>query len=222
MADVSIQESNAQIAAAAAAIGLDWTGSGFAASGDKATNTVTSVLGVADTPSGGGGVSMSQLNLGATLGSPTASPLATGFPLFQQMLDNLLKANADRRAEVDQQINLQRLLVDMGRVSPTSAADLATAIGLGDQQPDLSFLSRFLGSGAPAAAGGGYFGGKVGTQNVVLPETLNGKQLSFLGSNPNVANVVADAAAKFGMPDLFNRSKAALLPTSNSIFSGGF
>ena len=149
--------------------------------------------------------------------------VAFGFPLFSQMTDLILRADANRRATIDQNVSILRLMSDLERVSPTRAASLAAGLGL--PEPDLSFLS-VLQSGAPAfgrggaAAGGGTsFGGMVGTQNVSLPSFLSGAQLTNLQANPNIAQIVLDVADRFGRPDLFTQSAAGVVPTSPTLLA---
>lgn len=166
-------------------------------------------------PSGlpsGQSTSTNQLLAGAQLSSGGGTPAAFGFPLFAQMIDLTLRASADRRASIDQTINIARLFVELERVSPTRAASLATQLGL-ESGIDLSSLNAF-GQGqrlAPAS------GGRIGSTNfpgVSLPQALSGRDLSFLSANPNVANIVADFAESVGLPDIFSRSQAGLIPTS--------
>lgn len=160
----------------------------------------------------GQSTSTNQLLAGAQLSSGGGQPAAFGFPLFAQMIDLTLRASADRRASIDQTINLGRLMVELERVSPTRAASLATQLGL-ESGIDLSSLNAF-GQGqrlAPAS------GGRIGSTNfpgVSLPQSLSGRDLSFLSANPNVANIVADFAESVGLPDIFSRSQAGLIPTS--------
>ncbi len=160
----------------------------------------------------GASTSTNQLLAGAQLSSGGGQPAAFGFPLFAQMIDLTLRASADRRASIDQTINLGRLMVELERVSPTRAASLATQLGL-ESGIDLSSINAF-GQGqrlAPAS------GGRIGSTNfpgVSLPQSLSGRDLSFLSANPNVANIVADFAESVGLPDIFSRSQAGLIPTS--------
>ena len=143
-------------------------------------------------------------------------PAAVGFPLFESTLNLLLNANQQRLASIDQTISIAQLFTELDRVSPTRAADLAVRLGI-DPTQDFSFAGEF-GSGGPlAAASGGRVGGQIGNQQVSIPGVFSGQELSFLGSNPNVARVVGDIADKFGLPDVFNRSAAALIPTSGSL-----
>jgi hypothetical protein len=174
-----------------------------------------------------GGVSTNQLDASFSLAGPnTGSPAATGFPLFERMTDLILRANADRRASIDQTINLGRFLVDLERVSPTRASRLATTLGLG-QGENFDFLNAFgQGGGAGGGIGGplaASSGGRLTTQlfpGTSLTSSISGQDLSFLNANPNVANVVADFAQAAGLPDIFNRSQAGLVPTSSSLLRG--
>jgi hypothetical protein len=168
-----------------------------------------------------GALGGSMMFSGAAQGG-SATPLAAGFPIVSQMVDMLLRANADRRASIDQSVNIARLFADLERISPTRAADMATRLGVDQGQVDLSFLNLF-GSGAQfAQAGGPRIGGQVGGQNVSLPGTFSGQEMSFFNSNPNVARIVMDVADKFGLPDIFDRSAASQIPTVKSMFGGGF
>ncbi len=143
-------------------------------------------------------------------GTPT--DVAFGFELQQQMFQNLLSANADRRASVDQTVSIINLLSELERVSPTRAASFAAAMGMGDG-PDLGFTNN-IGKGAMARVSG-----RAGNQDISLPLSLSGADLSFLSNNPNVANVVQDVASAIGLPDIFRTSAAAGIPTSRSLLS---
>ncbi len=167
------------------------------------------------------GVSTSQLMSAATIGtpgldSPTASPVAAGFPLFRDMVDLTLRAEASRRAGIDQEVSIAQLMIELERASPTRAASLSVALGLPNTQ-DFSFTKAFGGSRDLPAASGGFFGGNVGGQNVSLPQAFSGRELSFLGSNPGTAGIVQDIADRFGLPDIFSRSTAGLVPTSRNL-----
>lgn len=146
-----------------------------------------------------------------TLDTPGASPVATGFDLFRETFDMLLEAEAAKRAAIDQDISIAQLFSELQRASPTQAADLATRLGLPGQEPDLGFANIF-GRGANTT-----FGGKVGTQDLALPWSFSGKQLSFLQSAPNVAGVLGDISARFGRPDIFSESVRGLIPTSGGL-----
>lgn len=139
-----------------------------------------------------------------------ATDVAQGFDLQQQMFQNLLSANADRRATVDQTISVINLLAELERVSPTRAAEFASALGMGDG-PDLGFVNE-IDSGALAR-----ISGTAGNQSISLPLSLSGRSLDFLGNNPSVANVVQDVADAIGLPDIFRRSGASAIPTSRSL-----
>lgn len=143
-------------------------------------------------------------------GSPT--PVAQGFDLQQQMFQNLLLANADRRAAVDQTMSTINMLAELEWVSPTRAASFAAAMGLGDG-PDLSWVND-IGSGALAR-----ISGRAGNQSISLPMSLSGKDLSFLSANPNVATAVQDVADALGLPDIFARSSASAIPASRSLLA---
>lgn len=145
-------------------------------------------------------------------GTPGAAPAAQGFEMFQAMLDNVLNSEKLRQSAIDQQVNIARLAADLERVSPTRAADLAVSLGIPGLEPDLSFANSFANADTT-----GVFGGKVGSQNIKLPFAFSGKELSFLGNNPNVANVLSDIGDRFGRPDLLRQSAASAIPTSSSI-----
>lgn len=161
------------------------------------------------------------MNFGANQAGGS-TPLAAGFPIVQGMVDMLLRANADRRASIDQQINLARLFADLQRVSPTRAADMAVRLGITQSPDDFGFVNLFGKGGSFPSAGGPGISGTIGNQQVSLPSVFSGQELSFLGDNPNVQRVIADVADKFGMPDIFDRSMAARIPTLSSILGGGF
>jgi hypothetical protein len=184
----------------------------------QAEEVAAPVFNRTDLPSG---VSTSQLGTSFQLaGGTTGAPAATGFPLFERMTDLILRANADKRASIDQTVNLGRFLVDLERVSPTRAARLATTLGLGEGE-NFDFLNAFgqPGAGPLAAASGGRLTTQLFPQ-ASLPSALSGQELSFLNANPNVANVVSDFAQAAGLPDIFNRSQAGLVPTSSSLLRG--
>ena len=141
-------------------------------------------------------------------GTPT--DVAFGSELQQMMFQNILAANADRRASVDQTVSIINLLSELERVSPTRAASFAAALGMGNG-PDLGFVNK-IGQGAMARVSG-----RAGNQDISLPLTLSGQDLSFLSSNPNVASVVKDVADAIGLPDIFQRSSAAAIPTSRAL-----
>ena len=196
--------SSAQALAAAAGYG------GRAGGGDISQRFTPSIF--PNLPTAPSGVSTNQLSLGATAGG---SPAAAGFDIFSTMLDFVLKANADRRASIDQTINIGRFLVDLERVSPTRAAALATKLGVASDY-DFTFLNAFGAGQGLAPSSGGRIGGPGG---VSLPQSLSGRDLSFLNANPNVANIVRDYAEMVGLPDIFSRSQAGLIPGSGMLAS---
>jgi len=151
----------------------------------------------------------------ATLASPTASPVAFGFPLFERTVGLILQAEESRRRGIQQTIDIQRLLVELQQTSPTRAADFAVRLGLPEE--DFSFLGAFGSGQVPAVSGGGRIGGTVGSQQVSLPGTFSGAELTFLNANRNIAGVIQDVATKFGLPDIFSRSAAAAIPTSRTL-----
>lgn len=147
-----------------------------------------------------------------TADTPGAQAAASGFDLFQAMLDNVLKAEQLRQSAIDQQVNIAQLFADMQRASPTQAADLAVKLGIPGLEPDLSFANAFTNAGTT-----GTFGGRVGTQDIQLPFAFSGKELTFLGNNPNVSSIISDIGSRFGRPDVLKNSMAALLPTNTSL-----
>lgn len=163
--------------------------------------------------------SMNQLDMSVGTGG---QPVAAGFPIFQNMIDLILRANADRRASIDQSLSIAQLFTELERISPTRAADMATRLGVTEGNVDMSFLNLFGTGTGFAQAGGPRIGGQVGNQTVSLPAALSGQEQAFLGSNPNVARIVKDVASKFGLPDIFERSAAGRIPAMSSILSGGF
>lgn len=170
---------------------------------------------------GGLPVSMSGLLAATNLNSPGSSPVATGFPLLDQMLDNLLRTRADARADRQQQIDLVRLLTELDRVSPTRAAGIAAGLGIDGAGAGLAVSNLFgTGKGFPQA-GGGRVSGNIGGQDISLPSVFSGHELSFLGANPNVAHVLSDIGDYLGKPDILQQSQAARIPTMANILSGG-
>lgn len=95
-----------------------------------------------------GGASLAGLGIGAGLNEPD-STLAAGFPLFAQMMDFVLRAQAERRAMIDQSVSIARLFSDLSRVSPTRAADMAVRLGLARSREEAPALLA-----APAAIAG--------------------------------------------------------------------
>lgn len=154
----------------------------------------------------------------ANLPGGGAQDVAFGFPLFSQMVDLILRADAARRATVDQNVSILRLVSDLERVSPTRAASVAAGLGL--PEPQFDFLDVLFQGGPAFNPTGTSFGGRVGTQDVQLPGVLGGQQLANLGSNPNVANIVSDVADYFGRPDYLAQSAASLIPTSVGALAG--
>lgn len=136
------------------------------------------------------------------------SPVATGVDLFMAMLEATFQAERLRQSAVDQSVNIAQLSAELGRVSPSRAAAFATALGIPGLEPDLSAANAFAGEGST-----GVFGGRIGTQDIRLPMSLSGKELSFLGSNPNVASVLADISGYLGRPDLIQSSMASAIPS---------
>jgi hypothetical protein len=147
-------------------------------------------------------------------GAAGTQPVAQGFDLLMGVLDRLLQAEQVRQQGINQQVDIARLFTELQRASPTQAADLAVRMGLPQFQPDLSFANQFAG---PKTTG--TFGGRTGTQDIKLPFALNGKELSFLGNNPNVAGMLKDIGGAFGRPDFLQNSIASAIPTSSSLTS---
>lgn len=141
------------------------------------------------------------------------SPVAQGYELFAAQLDFVLRSEQLRQNAQDQQINFVKYMTELGRVSPTRAAELATKLGIPGLEPDLQFANAFSNS-----ASTGVFGGSVGTQKINLPFAFNGKELSFFEQNKNVASVVADIGDYFGRPDILSNSLASLIPGGSNLF----
>ena len=156
--------------------------------------------------------------------SAADTPLAAGFPMLSQMIDYTLRAQnqeqVNRRADIQQSVDIARLMADLERVSPTRAAAMAASMGI-KPGGDFSFANLFgTGTNFPLA-GGNRVKGNIGGVNVSLPSVFSGQELSFFNANPNVSRVVMDIADALGIPDIFSRSLAARLPTMSSIFAGG-
>ena len=95
--------------------------------------------------------------------------------------------------------------------------------GLGGAASAAGILGNLFGKGGSFPSAGGLgISGTIGDQQVSLPSIFGGQELDFLAKNRNVQSVVADVADKFGMPDIFDRSMAARIPTLSSILGGGF
>mgnify|MGYP001570440400 CR=1 FL=1 len=200
---------------------IDWGGMFATAPAPAPAPAVRRVA--AQTGGGGLPVSMSGLFNAASLNSPGSSPVATGFPLLDRMIDNLLRARADQRADRQQAIDLARLMAELSRISPTRAASMAASLGIEGPGADLAFTNLFgQQRGGFPQAGGPAVSGTIGGQQIGLPSVFTGQELSFLGSNLNVARVTADVADYLGVPDIFSRSAAARIPTMSSILGGGF
>lgn len=188
----------------------------FVAAGQYGT-----IIGASAFGGGGGATGLTPTNdqlLGSALfgDGGTGIDTAFGFPLLAQTADLILRANQERRAGIDQSLSLAQYLLELERVSPTRAADFATQFGL-ESPTDFSFVNRFIGGGPFPQARGGTVGGVVGGQQVRIPGTLSGRQLSFLDSNANVARLFQDVAERFGLPDIFQQSASAAIPTSGSL-----
>lgn len=170
------------------------------------------------------GTPVSTLQIANALGlnAPGSSPVATGFPLLDRMVDNLLRARADARAERQQQIDLARMLAELQRTSPTRAASMAAVLGIEGGGEGLAF-SRLFGRGAgfPNAAGAAV-SGTIGGTSVGLPKVFSGQELSFLQANPDVANTLRDVGDYLGKPDIFEQSLRARIPVMSGILAGGF
>lgn len=159
--------------------------------------------------------SVPSSNLAKPAINPASSggdPAAAGYDMWQGMMDNVLNTERLRQSAIDQQVNVARLISELERVSPTRAADLSVALGVPGLEPNLGFANAFTNEGTS-----GVFGGKVGTQNIKLPFAFSGKELSFLGNNPNTQNILADIGDRFGRPDLIKNSISSAIPTSSSI-----
>ena len=147
-----------------------------------------------------------------------ATPVAQGVDIFQMQFDNLLKSKADQRATIDQQVSIAFLLAEVARTSPTRAASVNAALGLG-QNIDFGFADAFLGGGQFSVGQGGFSTGTVGGRNVALPNSLSLNQLSFLEANPQIARFIADLGDFLGKPDIFATSIAGAIPTSPGLAS---
>lgn len=159
-----------------------------------------------------GGVATASLTP-PSLASPTAFATAFGFPLFSSMLDFVLRSNEQQLEIQRQQVSTAQLIADLERVSPTRAASVATQLGL-PSGVDFDFLKP-LGQGLQLApASGERVSRTLAGQELSVPGVLSGSELAFAGANPNFARQLADVADFVGLPDLFPRSAAALVPTS--------
>ena len=112
-----------------------------------------------------------------------------------------------------QAIDLSQLFASLQRSSPSQAANLAVGLGLPGLEPNLGYANAFTG---PRTTG--TFGGKVGSQDIKLPFAFSGRELSFLGNNPNVAAGISDIAGALGRPDFLKNSVDALIPTGGNLF----
>ncbi len=158
---------------------------------------------------------------GTTAGTAPAQPgdidVALGSALRQQEFENLLLANKDRRATIDQQVSIATFLAEAERASPTRAAAINAALGLGTGGIDFGFADAFLGGGQLQVGQGGFSTGVAGGQNVALPNSLSLNQLSFLEANPVIARFIADLGDFLGKPDIFGTSIAGAIPTSGAL-----
>jgi len=141
------------------------------------------------------------------------SPMAAGLDVFTQSFAALINAQQERRSQQGQAIDLAKLISEMVATNPIQAADFATAFGLPGLEPDLSPLNRFTGSGPSVS-------GKIGSQTSTLPFSFTGKDLTFLGNNKNVSNLIQQVASRLGVPDIFKTSAYGLPPTSQALLSG--
>lgn len=156
----------------------------------------------------------------ASLSDPNSSPVAYGFPLFAQMVQLILQAEESKRQGINQTLDIANTFANLARTSPTRAADLAAQLGM--QEPSFDFTKVFNQGSKVADSIGGTIQGMIGTQNVSLPGTLSGRQLSWLTANPNVANIIKDIGDRLGTPDILSRSAAGAIPTSQSIIEAAF
>lgn len=139
------------------------------------------------------------------------SPVATGFELFRETFDMLMQAEQARRQGIDQQINIASLFSELSRASPSQAAELAVRTGLTGMEPNLDWANAFS-TGAHTT-----FGGEIGSQNVSLPWSFSGHQLSFLRDRPNVERMLMDVADFLGRPDILSESMNGLIPANRSL-----
>lgn len=149
-----------------------------------------------------------------TPGDSSGNPAALGFDLHERSFDMMLRAEASRQAAIDQSVRIATLITEMERTSPTRAAELAVQLGMPDLQPDLGFTKNFTNGKTM-----GMFSGQVGTQDVKLPWSFSGRELTFLDQNDTVANIFRDIGERFGLPNLLETSQANLLPTSRGLVS---
>lgn len=164
-------------------------------------------------------VSSAALAASASL-TPTASsggggsPAALGFDLYERSFDMMLRAEQARQQSIDQSLNIAQLFVELERASPTRAADLAVRLGLPGLEPDLSLTKAFTNAQTM-----GSFGGKVGSQDVRLPFSFSGQELSFLDRAPQVASIFRDIGDRFGLSNVLESSAANLIPAGRSLIS---
>ena len=142
------------------------------------------------------------------------TPVATGVDIYQMQLDNILKSETLRQSSVDQQVRIAQLFSQGAGANIAQQAELAIRLGIPGLEPDLSFASAFAGPGST-----GTFGGRIGSQDVRLPFAFSGKELSFLGQNPSVANPLQQVASFLGRPDAISTSLASLIPAGGNIFT---
>lgn len=157
-----------------------------------------------------------SFDIGALFPQTQDTAVGFGFPLLEATTNLILKANAERRAGIQQAVDVARLMSETERVSPTRAASIATYLGI-PSKIDLGFANIFGRGLNLGASTGGRFTGNIGGQDVSVPGSLSGQELSFLGANPNVANVLSDVAGALGNPDLISRSMATRIPFSPSL-----
>lgn len=149
-----------------------------------------------------------------TSGGGDGSPAALGFDLYERSFDMMLRAEQARQQSIDQSLNIAQLFVELERASPTRAADLAVRLGLPGLEPDLSLTKAFTNAQTM-----GSFGGKVGSQDVRLPFSFSGQELSFLDRAPQVASIFRDIGDRFGLPNVLESSAANLIPAGRSLIS---
>ncbi len=143
--------------------------------------------------------------------------IALGAELRAAEFDMLLRARQDQRATIDQQVSIAMFLAEAERASPTRAASINAALGLGTGGIDFGFADVFLSGGQLSPGRGGFTTGTVGGQQVGLPNTLSLNQLAFANASPVIARFIADLGDFLGNPDIFGSSIASAVPTSGAL-----
>ncbi len=184
---------------------------GIGLPGSDATNALSSSLALG-APTGG----IRSLFSTSTLGGGGGDPIATGFPLLERTLNLLFEASNQRRANVLAQFSILQTLADLEQVSPAKAAE--ARFGLGDRnagQPLANLAETFQ-------QGGLGISGSIGGSDIQLANSLSGRNLTKLQSNPTSAFVLGDISKFLGDPDLLSRSIGNAIPTSQGLLGGIF